>query len=134
MERPRILLVEDNKLLRWWMMVDLFDAGFWVAAPDTMEEAIRWAETLSFDILFTDWRLPVGHDGFEMLERVRAKSPASIAVLMSAEMDDELARQAHAVGFQHVLTKPFRPADLVEMLQPALPAGALLPHRKEVVQ
>ena len=117
MRRPKILLVEDNRLLRWWMMLDLFDAGYWVAGPDTIEEAIHWADTMTFDILITDWRLPVGHDGFEMLERVRAKSPEITALLMSAEMDGELAEQARSVGFHRVLTKPFQPGELLEVLQ-----------------
>jgi DNA-binding response OmpR family regulator len=130
MKRPRILLVEDNRLLRWWLMLDLLDAGYWVAGPDTIEEAIHWADTIPFDVLLTDWRLPVGHDGFEMLEHVRAHSPEVLPILMSAELDDELAGQARAVGFRHMLVKPFRSQELLEALQntglvtpPALPVS-----------
>ena len=124
MHRRKILLVEDNRLLRWWMMLDLYDAGFWVAGPDTIEEALHWAETMRFDVLITDWRLPVGHDGFAMLERVRARSPEITALLMSAEMDDDLAANARAAGFHQVLAKPFRPCELLQLLQ-AMPLDAV---------
>lgn len=134
MNRSKVLLVEDNRLLRWWLMIDLYDAGYFVAGPDTIEEAIHWAGSMSFEVLITDWRLPVGHDGFEMLERVRAKSPDILPILMSAEVDDELAQQAHEIGFRCVLTKPFSPGQLLEALRTVTQgAAAPEPARLEVV-
>lgn len=136
MYRPRILLVEDNRLLRWWLMIDLYDAGFWVVGPDTIEEAIHWAESMHFDVLLTDWRLPVGHDGFEMLTRVRTNSPGIHPILMSAEMDDELAQQARHTGFEHVLVKPFRSDELLAALKATGPfsrAAVRAAEQKEVL-
>ncbi len=124
MNRRKVLLVEDNRLLRWWMLLDLYDAGFWVAAPDTPENAMVWADFCAFDILITDWRLPAGHNGIEMLTRTRAKSPAATAILMSAEMNEDLADQAYAAGFAHVLAKPFSPDELLHVLHAPLPGYA----------
>lgn len=124
MDRHKVLLVEDNRLLRWWLLLDLYDAGYWVAAPDNPDDAVGWADSSSFDILITDWRLPGGHCGFEMLDHAKAKSPSIRAVLMSAEMDEELASQAYLAGFEHILTKPFAASELIQVLHAPPPRSA----------
>jgi len=135
MKRRRVLLVEDNQLLRWWLTMDLYGAGFRVAAPDNLERAITWADTFSFDALITDWRLSADHDGMEMLRHVRAKSPSAQAILISAEMNEDLADKARTAGFDLSLTKPFTPAELLHALQApqAEPAPAALAYQ-EVAQ
>jgi DNA-binding response OmpR family regulator len=116
MYQKRVLLVEDNRLLRRGLEANLLAAGYEVAAPESIELAMRWAEAVPFDALVTDWRLPVGHNGFQFLQRVRSRSPRAFAILMSAEMDDELARQARSCHFDRVLLKPFRLAQVPVLL------------------
>jgi len=125
MQRPKVLLVEDNLLFRWWMLSDFNRAGFWVTAPTSVEEALRLGTTISFDILVTDWRLPDGHDGFDVLNRVRSKFPEILAVLISADADPDLAARARAAGFDFVLRKPFASTlilDLVRALSEKVPS------------
>ena len=113
----KVLLVEDNRPTRWWMMSVLGEAGFWVAGPDTVQEALRWARSFEFDLLITDWRLTPGHDGFEILEHVRRKSPLAAAILMSGEIPEDLERHAVHAGFDRVLAKPFAAGEIVELAQ-----------------
>lgn len=115
--KPKVLLVEDNRPVRWWLMSVLGKAGFWVAGPDTVEEALRWAHAFEFDLLVTDWRLVAGHDGFEVLEHLRRKSPLAAAILMSAEVDEDLERHSACAGFDRVLPKPFAAQEMVELAQ-----------------
>ena len=113
MTGPRVLLVEDNQLLRWWMTSSLQREGWFVLAPKSVEEALQVAGARRFDVLITDWRLPDGHDGFEVLERVRAVAPEIFAILVSAEADADLAQRGRASGFDVVIRKPFPLAEIV---------------------
>jgi two-component system cell cycle response regulator CtrA len=113
MHQPKILLVEDNLLLRWWALSSLDYEGFIVKAPESVEEAFRLSMVYPFDVLITDLRLPNGHNGFEVLEGVRKFRPKVLAVLISAEADGDLAARARSAGFDFVIEKPFPPAELV---------------------
>ncbi len=108
-----VLLVEDNQLLRWWMTSSLQREGCSVEAPKSVDEAIRIAGGSPFDVLITDWRLAEGHDGFEVLARVREKHPETLAILISAEAGADLADLARTNGFNLVIEKPFPVAEIV---------------------
>jgi DNA-binding response OmpR family regulator len=128
MTGPTILLVEDNYLLRWWMTSSLQREGWVVSAPQSPDEAIALAGAKSFDVVITDWRLPEGHLGCEILTRVREKSPRTLAILISAESGGEFTDQARACGFDLVIEKPFPVAEIigaVHTLAGRLPAKAV---------
>ncbi len=108
-----VLLVEDNQLLRWWLTNSLEGEGYCVVAPETVDEAISMAGVTPFDALITDWRLTQGHDGLEILNRVRERFPGTLAILISAEADAQLSAQAQAGGFDLVIEKPFPVAEIV---------------------
>jgi CheY-like chemotaxis protein len=110
---PTVLLVEDNSLLRWWMTSSLLNEGFRVAAPESVEEALKVAGVEPFDVLITDWRLAEGHDGLEILNRARRKDPRTVAVLVSAEAEADFSERAQKLGFDLVIEKPFGVADIV---------------------
>ncbi len=131
MQGKNVLLVEDNRLLRWWMSNSLEREGYFVATSNSAEEALRLAASFPFDILITDWRLSDGRTGLEILARVRETCPGTLAVLISAEADspgqgtagdledsqaregNTLAERARASGFDLVIQKPFPVAEIV---------------------
>lgn len=110
--RLQVLLVEDNRLLRWWMASSLEHAGFTVAAPDTVAQALCIADTTAVDILVTDWNLGETRDGFDVLAHARRNFPQLFAILISAEADGELAQRAQRAGFDVVIQKPFPVAEI----------------------
>ena len=116
MELPKALVVEDNRLLRWWMTSSLEHAGFVVAATETFSEALQICDNSAIEMLITDWHLggpaAVG-DGFEVLAHARLHSPQVFAVLISAEADAELMGAARRAGFDVVIQKPFPVAEIV---------------------
>jgi len=113
MQRPKILVIEDNQLIRWWISAVLSKEGFVVVAPTTVEEGLQMGTTFPFDVLVTDWRLGDGYDGFQVFAAVRSAFPEIAAVLISADADAKLTQQAIETGFDRVLKKPMEPADLV---------------------
>jgi CheY-like chemotaxis protein len=131
MHRMRVLLVEDHRLLRWWITDALQREGYDVVTSNSAEEALGLAANSTFDILITDWRLSEGRTGQEVLARVRQRCPSTPAVLISAEIDtlspqfgaatDEApwrnattpAERAGASGFDFVIQKPFPAAEII---------------------
>ncbi len=72
----RVLVVEDEELIRE-IVVDAFqDAGFEVIEAATGEDALSHCQDRKADVLFTDIRLPGQVDGWEVAERCRKLRPA----------------------------------------------------------
>ena len=123
MKSPRVLLVEDNRLLRWCVCSELHRGGCAVVAPETVEDVMRLDPTQPVNVLVTDCRLADGHDGFEVLACVRARYPKIGSILISANADPQLATRARAAGFDVVIEKPCRVEEIVGAVR-ALTGGS----------
>ena len=117
MDQHTILLIEDNRLLRWWLSRGLTKAGFVVVAPPSVDEGLRLGTSYPFDVLVSDWRLPEGHDGLEVLAAVRSAFPLIPSILISSEADEELSRRGLGAGFDHVMQKPTDVSEIVGAIQ-----------------
>ncbi len=113
MMSPRVLLVEDNRLLRWCVCSELHRGGCAVVAPETVEEVMRLDPAQPVNVLVTDCRLADGHNGFEVLACVRERYPKIGSILISADADPQLATRARAAGFDLVIEKPCRVEEIV---------------------
>jgi CheY-like chemotaxis protein len=71
----RLLLVEDDEILRELTATALRKAGLDVTEAETGAEALRWLADPP-DVLFTDIRLPGGVDGWRVAEQFRAVKPS----------------------------------------------------------
>jgi CheY-like chemotaxis protein len=113
MKSPSVLLVEDNRLLRWCVCSELHRGGCAVVASETVDEVLRLDPSQPMNVLVTDCRLADGHDGFEVLATVRERYPQICAILISAEADPQLALRARNAGFDVVIEKPCRVSEIV---------------------
>ena len=89
--------------------------------------AMARLEQTEFDVVVTDIRMEK-LDGIQVLEKVRAQSPRTKVVVISGYATLEVARQALAKGAFDLLAKPFKPADLREVIARAAESlGMALP-------
>jgi two-component system, NtrC family, response regulator AtoC len=109
--RPRILVVDDEKLIRWTLRERLEEAGYGVVEAETGTEALRLAEE-GADLVLLDFRLP-DIDGLEVLRRIRERHPDILVILITALATVENAVEAMKRGAWHYLNKPI---DLDELL------------------
>jgi CheY-like chemotaxis protein len=101
----RILLVEDEMLVRELAYEDLTDAGHEVTAAGTGDEALSLLrEGRSFDVLFTDIRMPGAIDGWELAAEAKQISPG-IKVVYATGLNDDTDRKYEG---ERMLTKPYR--------------------------
>ena len=79
---PSILVVDDDEGLLP-ALVDAFGAqGYRAEGAQSASEALEKLERAAFDVLLTDLMMP-GMDGVALLERVRARFPEMVMILMT---------------------------------------------------
>jgi len=128
MAQERILIVEDEKLIRWSIKSRLQDEGFVVAEAETGKAAFDLLEDDECDLMILDYRLP-DMTGLQVLERVRQGTPEVSVVMMTAYGTVENAVQAMKLGAFDYLTKPVNLDELAMVVQKALETTRL---RREV--
>jgi DNA-binding NtrC family response regulator len=128
MARERILIVEDEKLIRWSIRARLAEEGYSVVEAETGKEAFGLMEEEDCDLMLLDYRLP-DTTGLDILERVRRESPELSVVMMTAYGTVENAVQAMKLGAFDYLTKPVNLDELALIVQKALETTVL---RREV--
>ena len=85
---PRVLVVEDELLLRMLVSDYLRDAGFAVVEALNGDEAIAILEAgAAIDLVFTDVRMPGSADGLEVLSFVRRTRPSIPVVVTSGHLE-----------------------------------------------
>ena len=122
----RVLVVEDELLIRWSLSETLTAAGMTVLeAPDGLT-AIRLAsaeQTAPLDVVLLDYRLPDSND-LHLLATIRRLSPRSQIILMTAFGSPEIVEGALALGALKVVNKPFELAEMTAFVVDAVAHGA----------
>ena len=131
MTRARVLLVEDDALIRRYVGLALEDLPVDLVEAGTLEEARQALAGGAFALLLTDLMLPDG-SGLDLLARLQA-DPAlrggARVVIFSAGVSTAVREQASALGAWRVLEKPVSLAALTDCVTQALdePASASAP-------
>ena len=116
--RPlRVLIVEDERLIRWSIAETLGHAGHVVVEAEDGASAIRTLTNppAPVDVVVLDYRLPDSND-LVLLADIRRLSPSSVVILMTAYGTPEVARRALELGVYQVINKPFDMHDLRSLL------------------
>jgi len=111
----RILIVEDEALIRWAVAEELSAAGHQVLEAGDAATARRLvAEAREpLDAVLLDLRLPDSSD-LSLLPAIRHQSPATAIVMMTAHGTREVMSKASESGVQTIVLKPFTPGELAE--------------------
>jgi DNA-binding NtrC family response regulator len=102
----RVLVVEDESLMRWSVAQALTGRGHTVVEAADGAAAMRLLEETPADVVLLDYQLP-DSDDFALLRDIRRLAPATPVVLMTAFGTPELSDRARALGASDVLQKPF---------------------------
>jgi DNA-binding response OmpR family regulator len=110
--RMKLLLVEDDRIVRITVRDALEEAGYKVLACADGHTALRAVESESFDIVLTDVRLP-GHSGIEIFRHLRRFQPDAAVLLMTAFTDSDDAVMVMRDGARDYISKPFEIEELL---------------------
>ena len=110
----KILVADDDRLLRGLLEHKLAVAGFEVDIAEDGGAALELARTMKYDLMVLDAMMPV-MDGFEVLRRLKNDpDTASLPVVMlTARRGEHDVLDALERGAAEYLTKPFIPDELV---------------------
>lgn len=108
----RVLVVDDDRLIREMTRDALVQEGFRVATAATGREALsRLGDEGPFDLVITDLSMRE-MDGLELIERVKRASPRTEVVVLTGYASLESALQAMRLGAADYLRKPVSAAEV----------------------
>jgi two-component system response regulator RegX3 len=107
----RILLVEDERIIRETVAAYLEKEGFWVTAVVDGAAALDQAARKRFDLVVLDLNLPKV-SGEEVCRRIRDTSDVPIIMLTAKGSEEEKIRGLE-IGADDYLVKPFSPRELI---------------------
>ena len=115
----RILVVDDEQSMREMLGIMLRKEGYEVVVADSRAQAAGVLGHEAIDMVVTDVRLPDG-DGIEILRHVKAASPETIVIVMTAFGTTETAVAARKLGAEAYVLKPFDVDELRIVVRDAL--------------
>jgi DNA-binding NtrC family response regulator len=118
---PRILIVDDEPLLRWWVGETLGEHGHEVIEASDATSALDVFRRAAGDtgVVLLDLCLPDSND-LHVLSAMHAMSPATPVILMTAHGTPELFEAARQLGAFASVDKPFELDDLASLVDRAL--------------
>lgn len=114
-----ILLVEDDVSFSEMLKRFLERHQHSVILSYTLEDAKAKVRDATFDLVFTDLRLPDG-DGIDLLNHIKSKNAAVPVVLMTGYAEVSTAVKAMKQGAFDYISKPFNPEEVLQVVKNAL--------------
>ena len=110
----RILVAEDEDVIRDFVVINLRRNGYEVVDVPNGDEAIRVFDENNgdFDICLLDIMMP-GKDGFTVCKEIRKRSSTVGIIMLSAKSQEMDKVGALMFGADDYVTKPFGPAELI---------------------
>jgi DNA-binding NtrC family response regulator len=126
-EPAKVLVVDDEDLIRWSLRAQLEEGGYSVAEAADGRSALEQVSK-GVDLVLLDFKLP-DTDGLELLRRIREAHPDTVVILMTAHSTVQSAVEAIKGGAFHYVIKPFEVDEMTALVERALETTRL---RREV--
>lgn len=105
----RVLVVDDDRLISWALEQELSGDGVAVTVCHDGHGASRKIRAATYDVAILDINLPDAN-GLAILEEIRQLSPATRAIVVTADASPANLRRAIEAGADQFLEKPFDPS------------------------
>ena len=113
----RVLVADDSLTIATALAISLRRAGFEVATTHSGEEALQIASDSRFDLVISDQQM-LEMSGVDLCHQLRGtdvyRETPFFLLTASSELD---ANQLRELGVTHVLSKPFRPSEIVTLVR-----------------
>ena len=119
MNKPRVVICDDEMLIRLWLSEHLADANMRTEGVADGAALLAALAREPADLVLLDLRLPDG-SGLDILSRVKDLDPTLPVIMMTAYGEVETAVSAVRAGAHHFLEKPIVLSELILLIQQAL--------------
>ena len=130
MRKTKIMVVDDEHLIRWSLEQNLKKQGYEVCTAGTGEDALRLAREEQPELVLLDYHLP-GINGLEVLQRLKEIDEDVLVIMVTAQGGLETAVNTMRHGAYDYINKPFNLDEMAIVIRKALETSDL---RREVVQ
>ena len=124
MPQKRILIVDDEKLVRWALNQKCAESGYQALEAENGEQAIQALQSESVDLVLLDVHLP-DMSGIEVLKKLKQAGEMRNIIMMTADPQLDDVKAALRLGAYDFVSKPINFEELNVTIQNALEAGAL---------
>ncbi len=118
MNKPNILVVEDEELMRSILRKLLEADGWRVLTADSAENALEIFSSNDVSVTLTDIKM-AGMDGLALLDRIKMLDEEALVIIMTAYSSVDSAIAALRKGAYDYVTKPFVNDDLLQTVRNA---------------
>ncbi len=115
---PKVLVIDDEKLIRWSLKEILGQQGYMVDTTDRADDAIKMVKDTPYDLIIADLEIQED-DGIEMLKILKKIRPDAVAIILSARPKQILPEYADLRVFD-IIEKPFKSEQLLSTAREAL--------------
>ena len=115
---PRVLLVDDDKMIQWSVGAALAEAGYLVRPAVTIAEA-RPLVSAGVDLVLLDLSLPDGN-GLDLLQALLEADPDLAVIMLTGTTDMDTVVRAIRAGAFHYVAKPVNMEELIALAGRAL--------------
>ncbi len=123
--KPKILVVDDEKVIREGCREVLALEGFEVVLAENGEQGLEMIEKVHFDVVLLDLMMP-GISGFDVLSHVKTLHPDTSIIVITGYATVEHSIEAMKNGAFDFIPKPFSPDQLRVVVSKAIEhTGAL---------
>jgi PAS domain S-box-containing protein len=117
----RILVVEDDKLVRDYVLTQLHSLGYATRDAANATEALGLVEAgHDFDLLFTDVIMPGAMNGRQLATELQNCKPGLKVLFTSGYTENAIIHHGRLDTGVLLLAKPYRKSDLARMIRKAL--------------
>jgi two-component system, OmpR family, phosphate regulon sensor histidine kinase PhoR len=109
--KPKILVVDDEKVIREGCRDVLTLEGFEVVLAENGEQGLKMIEKVHFDVVLLDLMMP-GISGFDVLSHIKALHPDTSIIVITGYATVEHSIEAMKNGAFDFIPKPFSPDQL----------------------
>ncbi|MCL4536240.1 MAG: response regulator [Nitrospirae bacterium] len=119
MEKGRILVIDDEEIVRLSCKRTLVPEGYEVDTAASGKEGMELFEKSKYDLVLIDLKMP-GIDGIEVLVNIKRQHPEQNVMIMTGYDTIEHIVESISSGAAHYLEKPFTPDTLIERINEVL--------------
>jgi CheY-like chemotaxis protein len=123
MSTNKVLLVDDDEVVRLTLGGVLERSGFSVTCAANVVEALKHITSEPYDVLLSDLHMPGAGDGLTVISAMRHVNPSAVTLLLSAFPHLEAAAQAILFQADEILVKPMEGSSVVRVIKQRLAIG-----------
>lgn len=103
----KILIIDDDKLIRWSLTEIFSQEGYEVNSVASIEDALTQTKQNLYHLIFADLEISE-ENGIEMLKKIRTFQPKTKIIVLSAFTRNQIEAELDNLNIFSIIEKPFK--------------------------